>query len=104
MNQVTTLVTIDLTKPEEMGDVEFFDLRRELFGLIASVNGRELKSPLNVTDDNKIEAYFEISSRFEKTVEDFIFEGLELHKKYNSKIALETIEPLIEPAKRVYLS
>ncbi len=104
MEQKTLLVTIDLEKPKEVSELEFFDLRREIFGLFVSVNGRVIRSPLDAKQPDKIFGCFEVAPQLKEIVESTLYDGLKLTTDFNTKISFEEIDSVIDPASYIYLS
>ena len=100
----TLMVTLNLERPDDMTDTDFFDLRREVNGCIISVGGRTIRSPLDVKNDDKLFACFEVSPQMQKAVEDYLHEGLKITTGYTAKIAFEEIDSVIEPSSHILLS
>lgn len=104
MTNKVMMVTIELSQPDHISDLEFFDIRQELTGLMISVNGRQLKSALDAPDSQKIFTCFEINPKLKQTVEDYLYLGLDVNDGFNPKISFELIEQLIEPAEGIFIA
>ena len=97
------LVTVEINRLEEMSDLDFFEIRREIKMLIASVKGRVLADPLDFRNVDQIIAAFEIDNRFQKIVEDNLIEGMRIPSDLKGTVAFNEIPPLNDPASGVVI-